>query len=119
MSFYTTIIVLVWMALAILIMMVHGNDKISHKNRQVLYVTYCLVAASALAEWLGVRFNGDPDIPIWLLRTIKALDFIMTPLAGRLLIREADMQMYIAKDRRYEKRGKKDGNSISSIKYTP
>ena len=46
-SFYTAVLLLVWMSLAILIVMVHSNDKISLKNRQVLYVTYCLVAASA------------------------------------------------------------------------
>lgn len=96
-SFYTAVIILVWVSLAILIMMVHGNDEISHKNRQVLYVTYCLVAASALAEWLGVKFAGDPSVPIWLLRIIKALDFILTPLAGRLLIRQLQIKNGILK----------------------
>ena len=97
MTFYTATILLVWMALAILAVMVYGNDKISKADRQMLLVTYCLIAFSALAEWLGVLMDKNPDVPVWSLRAIKCVDFMLMPLAGRLLVRQLRIKNLILK----------------------
>ena len=96
MSYYTAVISLVWMALAVLTVLVSENERISKEDRKVLYVTYGLVAASALAEWLGVQFSGNPEISIGLIRFVKCLDFILTPLAGRLLVRQLQIKNKIS-----------------------
>ncbi|MBO4468456.1 MAG: hypothetical protein J5766_04070, partial [Clostridia bacterium] len=96
-SFYTAVIVLVLMSLTILTIMVHGNDKIDRKDRQVLYVTYGLIAVSAIAEWMGTRADGDPTVSVLAIRFIKCIDFITAPLAGRLLVRQLNIKNVILK----------------------
>ena len=41
-----------------------------------------MIALSALAEWLGVHFSGDPAIPAGVLQVVKCADYILTPVAA-------------------------------------
>ncbi len=86
MTFYTAIIIVVWLALIVLSILVHENNRISNRTKIIMYVTYLVTAIAALAEWLGVQFNGNPNIPVELLRTVKLFDYILTPIAGGAIV---------------------------------
>ena len=51
------------MALIVLCILVHENSWIGKKEKRLFYLTYGIIALSALAEWLGVQFSGNEDIP--------------------------------------------------------
>ena len=86
MTFYTAIIIVVWLALIVLSILVHENNRISNRTKAVMYLTYAVTAVAALAEWLGVQFNGNPKIPVDLLKTVKLFDYILTPIAGGAIV---------------------------------
>ncbi len=92
MSFYTVLILLCWMALAVLCILVHENSWIGKKDKRMFYLTYGIVALSALAEWLGVWFSGNEAIPVWLLSLIKCFDYILTPLAGGAIVAQMKLR---------------------------
>ena len=62
------------------------NGRLSVSDKRLMYLTYIVIAFSALAELLGVKFSGNPNIPIWMLRMVKCADYILTPIAGGVLI---------------------------------
>ena len=55
------------LALIVLCILVQENDRLKRKDKRLLYLTYMLIAASALAEWLGRLLDGKPEYPGWLL----------------------------------------------------
>ena len=79
---YTAVTAISWMALAVLCILVHENDRIEPAAKRHYYLTYALIALSALAEWLGVLIGGNTRIPVWVLRLVKCADYILTPMAG-------------------------------------
>ena len=86
MTFYTAIIIVVWLALIVLSILVHENNRISNHTKAVMYLTYAVTAVAALAEWLGVQFNGKANIPVDVLKTVKLFDYILTPIAGGAIV---------------------------------
>lgn len=86
MSYYTSIILLSWLALGVLSVLIRENDRLSKPDKRLLYLTYALIAVSALAEWCGVQLDGRMDSPVWLLVMVKTLDYILTPMAGGALV---------------------------------
>ena len=60
-SYYTSILLLCWIALAVLTILVHENNRIPLEDKRILYVTYALVAGAALAEFCGVRLDGRAE----------------------------------------------------------
>ena len=86
MSYYTSIIIMCWLTLGALGVLIYKNNRISKDSKQLLYLTYILVAVSALAEWCGVQLDGRADLPSWMLRVVKCADYILTPLAGGALV---------------------------------
>ena len=86
MNYYSINIILTWVTLIILSVLVRENDRIARRDAASYYLTYGVIALAALAEWLGLRFNGDPSIPVWALQAVKCADYILTPLAGGALI---------------------------------
>ena len=86
MTYYTAMIILVWFALFVLAILVYENARIQKREKIIMYITYAIVAVAAFNEWLGVRFNGDPNIPEWLLRFVKFWDYVLTPLSGGAII---------------------------------
>ena len=91
-SYYTVLITLCWMALGVLCVLVHENSWIPQKDKHRFYLTYGIVALSALAEWLGVQFSGNEAVPVWLLSLVKCLDYIFTPLAGGAMVAQMKMR---------------------------
>ena len=91
-SYYTVLILLCWMALEVLCVLVHENSWIGKKDKNLYYLTYGIVALSALAEWLGVQFSGNEAIPAWLLSLVKCFDYIFTPMAGGAVVAQMKLR---------------------------
>ena len=86
MQYYTAFVILVWLSLIVLGVLVFENNRIKKEDKGVLFITYAVVAVAATAEWLGLMFNGNPNIPVWLLRAVKFFDYVSTPVAGGIII---------------------------------
>ena len=84
-NYYTAVILMCWMALSILSLLIWENDRMARSDKQLLYLTYALIMLSSLAEWCGVRLDGNPRVPVWVLLAVKCADFTLTPLAGGAL----------------------------------
>ena len=91
-SYYTVLIILCWMALAILCILVHENSWIPKHDKRLFYLTYAIIAVSAFAEWIGVRLSGNAEVPVWLLKGIKCLDYILTPLTGLAIVAQMKLR---------------------------
>ena len=87
-TYYTLITVISWLALLTLTILTQENDRLNPEDKQLFRFTYYLIAASALAEWLGTWLNGREGLPVWLLLTAKCADYILTPMAGGTLVRQ-------------------------------
>lgn len=85
-DYYTSILILSWMALLTLCILVWENNRIDKNDKWIFYLTYALIALSSLAEWVGLRISGKPNMPVAFIRFIKMLDYIFTPLAGGAII---------------------------------
>ena len=85
-KYYTSISVIVWLALLILCTLVYENDRISTSKRKIFYLTYVLIFIASLAEWVGVYISGITGIPAVWLRIVKCIDYILTPIAGAALV---------------------------------
>ncbi|MBQ3866212.1 MAG: GGDEF domain-containing protein [Clostridia bacterium] len=86
MTYYTPLTILVWLTLVILCILVRENDRLTKRQKTVLYSTYFIVGLAALAEWLGIRWNGNTAISPWLLRIVKFFDYVLTPLSGGAIL---------------------------------
>ena len=86
MTYYTAIIIVVWLTLIVLSILVHENNRLSKETKVIMYVTYIVTAIASLAEWLGVQFNGNTSVPIWLLKIVKFFDYVLTPIAGGAIV---------------------------------
>ena len=91
-SYYTAIIMMSWMALGVLCILIHENGRIPRADKRLFYTTYLLIAVSALAEWCGVRLDGNADVPAWILRLMKCADYTLTPMAGGALVMQMHMR---------------------------
>ena len=85
-NYYSSIIILLLLSLAVLCILVWENNRISKEDKRLMYLTYFLLALSAAAEWTGLRLNGRENIPKAALVTVKTIDYILTPMAGGAII---------------------------------
>ena len=85
-SYYTFIILMIWIALTVLGLLVRENGRLSREDRRLLHLTYTLIGVAALAEWCGVQLNGVQSVPKWVLLSVKCADYILTPMAGGALV---------------------------------
>lgn len=90
MSYYTAVIILSWISLAVLGILVYENDRLPNKVKRVLYIAYIVVALAALAEWLGIQLNGNPDISPWVIKIVKCADYVLTPLVAGVIAMQFD-----------------------------
>lgn len=91
---YAASIVLSWLALAVLCILVRENSRLDKVSKKKYYITYALIAAAALAEWLGILLAGNGRVPVWLLRAVKCADYILTPMAGVAFVMEVRVRNY-------------------------
>lgn len=87
-SYYTSITIITWMSLGIFAILIHENNRIQNDDKRLNYYTCAVIAAAALCEWIGVKINGDPDHPKWLLSVVKCGDYILTPMAAVFFVRQ-------------------------------
>ena len=92
MNYYTSIIFSCCLALIVLSILVWENNRLSKKQKVFFYITYAIVALASLMEWIGLCFNGDMSVPVWLLRIVKCADYILTPVAGAALVINIDSE---------------------------
>lgn len=86
MKYYTSIIIMVLLALSVSSVLIRENDRISKKKKQHFLTANLLIALAAIAECAGVHIGGKPDIPRWVLAAVKAVDYTLTPMTGGMLI---------------------------------
>ena len=96
-QYYTPFIIIVWLTLALLCVLVFENDRLKKQEKRILYITYIVVAIAAAAEWFGLLLNGNTDIPTWLLRLVKFTDYILTPVAGGIVVLQFNNKLKIFK----------------------
>lgn len=92
MLYYTCILVMCWLTLGAMTVLVYKNQRIDRDTKKILYLTYALVAAAALAEWCGLQMADRPEFPKWLLKAVKCADYILTPMAGGALIMQMKLR---------------------------
>lgn len=85
-NYYTSIVLMTWMVLAVLSILISENDRIPKNEKRSFYLTYILIAIAALAELVGVLLNGREEYPKELLLAVKCLDYTLTPMAGVSLV---------------------------------
>lgn len=86
MNYYTSVIVIILLALGVLSVLISENNRISRSKKQHFLITNLLIALAAIAECAGVHISGNPSVPAWLLASVKAVDYTLTPLTGCALI---------------------------------
>lgn len=86
MSYYSSVIIIILLALTVLSILVAENDRISHRKKQLFIATNVLISVAAIAECGGVHLSGKANIPSWVLATLKAIDYTLTPMTGGALI---------------------------------
>jgi len=84
--YYSCIMAMTFLTLGVLCILVRENDRFTRDERKPYYLACDIVALSALCEWLGIALNGNTDFPAWMLQSVKCADYILTPLAGGLLM---------------------------------
>ena len=84
--YYSAIVYLCWVSLGVLCLLVHENDRLDGRDKKPFYLTFALIALSALAEYCGVLLDGRAELPSGMLRFVKCADYILTPMAGGALV---------------------------------
>ncbi len=97
MDYYTPITILIWIALLVLCILVHENNRFKKEKKYILYFTYIVLGFAALFEWLGVQLNGNMHFSPWLLRVVKFFDYILTPIAGGVVVLQFDTKGVVKK----------------------
>ena len=92
MSYYTALMSLSGMALGVLCILVRENSWIPGKDKRHFYLTYGIIALSALAEWVGIQLSGREGVPGWVLAAVKCFDYIFTPMAGGAIVAQMKMR---------------------------
>ena len=91
-SYYTMLILLSWMGLGVLCILVRENSWIPNEDKLSFYLTYGIIALSALAEWTGVQLSGNDSVPRWVLSAVKCADYVLTPMAGGAIVAQMKLR---------------------------
>lgn len=85
-NYYTSVIIIIILALAVLSVLISENNRISYKKKRLFIATNILISIAALAECSGIHISGKEYIPSWVLAVVKAADYTLTPMMGGALI---------------------------------
>ncbi len=96
-DYYSSIILLSWMSLGVLSILVWENNRIRKSDKKIFYISYLLIALSALAELIGLKINGNMNVPKQVIILVKSMDYILTPLAGGAIVGQLRIKNKISK----------------------
>ncbi len=85
-DYYTYVIIMTLMALGVFSILVYENNRIPKGKKRLFLLTNLFLAIAAAAECAGVHISGNAEIPRWILSTVKAMDYIFTPMTGGAMI---------------------------------
>lgn len=94
---YTAVMGVSCLALVTMTILVHQNGRVPSATKKRFYETYAALGMALIAEWLGVMLNGAPEWTRGLHSAAKLVDYIITPVASVLFVRQ------IVVKNRYEK----------------
>ena len=83
MSYYTSVIIMILLALGVFSILILENDRIAKQKKKMFLMTNVLIVLAALAECAGVHMGGKEYIPRGCL---AAIDYTLTPMTGGALI---------------------------------
>lgn len=86
MNNYTSVIIMILLALTVLSILISENNRISQTKKQLFIATNIMIALAAIAECAGVHISGNADVPKGVLAAVKAIDYTFTPMTGGALI---------------------------------
>lgn len=86
MTYYSSVILITLLALAVLSILVAENNRIPYSKKRLFIATNLLIAISAIAECSGIHLNGHTELPRWVLPAVKAVDYTLTPMTGGAMI---------------------------------
>ena len=73
-DYYTSVILLCWLALAVLSVLVWENHSLSKNDKAVFYISYVIIGLSSLAELAGIQISGRAGVSAGLIRAVKTID---------------------------------------------
>lgn len=86
MNNYTSVIIMILLALTVLSILISENNRISQTKKQLFIATNMMIALAAIAECAGVHISGNAAVPKGVLAAVKAIDYTFTPMTGGALI---------------------------------
>ncbi len=96
-DYYSSIILISWMSLWVLGILVWENNRIKESDKKIFYISYLLIGLSALAELIGLKLNGNENVPAQVIILVKAMDYILTPLAGGAIVAQLRIKNVLTK----------------------
>ena len=96
-DYYSSIILISWLSLGVLSILVWENNRIKKPDKKIFYISYLLIALSALAELIGLKINGNVNVPVKVIILVKAVDYILTPLAGGAIVAQLRIRNIFSK----------------------
>ncbi|MDY5020845.1 MAG: diguanylate cyclase [Blautia sp.] len=96
-EYYTAIVFLSCLALCVMGILVFENGRFDKKTKYRFYETYALIILASVAEWAGVVLNGAPGWTKGIHALMKCLDYIATPIAGVLFVRQVSQRNRLQK----------------------
>jgi hypothetical protein len=70
-DYYSSIILISWMSLWVLGILVWENNRIKESDKKIFYISYLLIGLSALAELIGLKVNGNENVPAQVIILVK------------------------------------------------
>ena len=96
-DYYSSIILISWMSLGVLSILVWENNRIRKSDKKIFYISYLLIALSALAELIGLKINGNVNVPAQVITLVKTMDYILTPLADGAIVGQLRIKNKLSK----------------------
>lgn len=84
--YYTSEIIMILLALAVLSILVSENNRMPQAKKKVFIENNILISLAAVVEYTGIQIGGHAGIPGWILAAVKAADYTLTPMTGGALI---------------------------------
>lgn len=85
-KYYTSVTIIILLALAVFSILISENNRMPWTKKSVFLTTNLLIALAAVVEYAGVRISGNTSFSKDVLITVKAADYILTPMTGGALI---------------------------------